>query len=216
MTTHTAPRLDQNSTGRMVLIRAGAMADGSAWLGDFRSVTAQLLWHDLTKDDSSLSQCQRPGRLLVQPVHQRGGVKILDGRTGPPKGCVRILLRLQARPIDRHRRRIPGFGGEKAIPIERGVECRYVLYSPGAQTFQVPLDEIALRRTAHLRFQAGAHPVGHLPQSWPSPNHLPVKKSGPSISPRKGVAQMRVAVQQGQRPGLELPVVRIGMPVERG
>src|ERR1700722_659034 len=76
MTTHTAPRLDQNSTGRIFLIRAGAMADGSAWLGDFRSVTAQLLWHDLTKDDSSLSQCQRPGRLLVQPVHQRGGVKI--------------------------------------------------------------------------------------------------------------------------------------------
>src|SRR6202044_468285 len=101
MTTHTAPRLDQNSTGRMVLIRAGAMADGSAWLGDFRSVTAQLLRHDLTKDDSSLSQCQRPAsdagvQLSVQPVHQRSGVKILDGRTRPPEGGVGILLRLQA------------------------------------------------------------------------------------------------------------------------
>src|ERR1700727_3334606 len=133
MATHTAPRLDQNSTGRIVLICRGSMTDDSAWLEDFRSVTAQLLWHNLTKDDSSLSQCQRPGRLLVQPVHQRGGVKILDGRTGPPKGGVGILLRLQARPIDRHRRGIPGFGGEKGIPVERGVECGYVLYSPGAR-----------------------------------------------------------------------------------
>src|SRR5271167_4727215 len=60
MTTNTVPRLDQNNTGRMVLIWAGSMADDSACRGDFRSVTAQLLWHDLTKDDSSLSQCQRP------------------------------------------------------------------------------------------------------------------------------------------------------------
>src|ERR1700761_433240 len=59
MMTKTAPRLDQNSTGRTVLIRADSMADDSACRGDFRSVTAQLLWHDLTKDDSSLSQCQR-------------------------------------------------------------------------------------------------------------------------------------------------------------
>jgi hypothetical protein len=46
MTTKTAPTLDQNRTGRMVLIRAGSMADDSAFRGDFKSVTAQLLWHD--------------------------------------------------------------------------------------------------------------------------------------------------------------------------
>src|SRR5271163_982919 len=114
-------------------------------------------------------------RLSVQPVHQRSGVKILDGRTRPPEGSVGILLCLQARPIDRHRRRVPGFGSEKAIPVERDAEGRYVLYSAGPQTFQVPFDEIALRSAAHLWFQAAAHPVGHLPQSWPSPNHLPVK-----------------------------------------
>jgi hypothetical protein len=36
-------------------------------------------------------------RLPVQPVHQRGGVKILDGRTGSSKGSVGILLCLKAR-----------------------------------------------------------------------------------------------------------------------
>lgn len=68
---------------------------------------------------------------------------ILHGRACPAKGGVGILLCLQARPIDRHRRRIPGLGGKEAIPLERDIEVWYVFCSTGAQTFQVLLDEIA-------------------------------------------------------------------------
>jgi hypothetical protein len=70
-------------------------------------------------------------QLSVQPVNQRGGVEILDGRTGPPEGGVGILRCLQSLPIDRHRRRIPSFGSEEPIPIERGAEDRYILHSAG-------------------------------------------------------------------------------------
>src|SRR5271156_5954353 len=162
MTTHTVPRLDQNSTGRTALIRAGSMADGSACLGDFRSVTAELLWYDLTKDDSSLSQCQRRASnagygyrysRFIRAAVSRSSTAAQARRKAASAFCcacrpgqlIVIAVASHASAAKRrYRSNAVSKAGKSFTPV-------------GTQTFQVSPDEIALRSAAHLRFQAGGH-----------------------------------------------------------
>src|ERR1700722_19762540 len=97
--------------------------------------------------------------LAVALIHQRRGLEVLDRRAGPAECRIGVLLRLEAGPVDGHRRRVPSFGGEEPVLVERVVVARDVVDASGPQAVEVARDQLRFVSATELWLESGGHPV---------------------------------------------------------